>query len=95
VEGLPKLIIAALLGVVVTGAGAWLTWASDVVTEAKAIDLIELHSPYRDDRALVKEALSEVKELRKELFEHQEEFKELAAELKTELRMHHGRTGHE
>jgi hypothetical protein len=63
------MIIAALLGCVVTGAGAWLTWASDVVTEAKAIDLIEIHSPYVEDRKILINHLNEAAELRKELSE--------------------------
>ncbi len=93
--GIPKLIIAALLGCLVTVAGAWLTWASDIVTESKAIDLIENYSPYAKDQALVKEALGEVKLLRQDLSAHKEDFASLDGLLKSELRMHHGQTGHE
>lgn len=93
--GIPKLIIAALLGATVTGAGAWLTWASDIVTESKAIDLIENYSPYAKDQALVKEALEEVKALRKDLSAHTEDFARLDEKLSMELRMHHGAPEHQ
>ena len=62
---LPRLLIAALLGTVLTGAGAWLTWARDVVTEAKAIDLIERHNPYLEDRKILFQGLEELAAIRR------------------------------
>lgn len=61
--GLTKIALGVLLGAAVTGAGAWLTWASDVVTEAKAIDLIETHSPYLEDRKLLMKGLEDIGEI--------------------------------
>ncbi len=59
-NGATKVLLRALLGTVITGAGAWLTWASDVVTEAKAIDLIETHSPYLEDRKILLKGLEDI-----------------------------------
>ena len=70
---LPRLLIAALLGIVISGAGAWLTWARDVVTEAKAIDLIERHNPYLEDRKILFQGLEELKTIRQILLEQQME----------------------
>ena len=66
-EGLAKALVGALVGSVIVGAGAWLTLAGDVVTEAKAIDLIEIHSPYAEDRKILLQGLEEVKGIRNEM----------------------------
>lgn len=62
-EGLLQKIVIALLSVVLTGAGAWLTWGREVRSESKVIDLIETHSPYLEDRKLFERSLVELEKL--------------------------------
>ena len=89
-KGLSKIIIAALLAVVVAGAGAWLTWASDTVTESQAIDLIEIHSPYLVDRKILENSLEEVGELRSAIVELAIAVRELTVKVDHSLDAHHG-----
>ena len=67
-EGMTKAVLGALVGIVITGTGAWFALAGDVVTEAKAIDLIEVHSPYSVDRKILLQGLEEVKGIREQMF---------------------------
>ena len=62
-EGLLQKVVIALLSVVLTGAGAWLTWGREVRSESKVIDLIETHSPYIEDRKLFERSLVQLDEL--------------------------------
>lgn len=66
-NGGAKIIFAATIGALVAGGGAWFTLAGDVVTEAQAIDLIEVHSPYVEDRKIMLQGLEEVKGMRDDM----------------------------
>jgi hypothetical protein len=77
-----KVVLAALVSAVLTGVGAWLTLARDVVTEAQAIDLIESRSPYLEDRKLLEKNLWEVAELRQDMTDLTLAVRELAVEMK-------------
>ena len=45
-----RIVAGALLGALVSGAGAWVIWASEITDEAKVIELIEIYSPYITDK---------------------------------------------
>jgi len=64
VKELPRLLAAALVGIVVSGAGAWVTWGRSVRSEAEVIELIETHNPYLEDRKILFQGLEELSKIR-------------------------------
>ena len=45
-----RIVAAVLLGALVSGAGVWITWASEVTNRAEVIELIDIYSPYITDK---------------------------------------------
>ena len=89
-EGLYQKFIIVLLSVVLTGAGAWLTWGREVRSESKVIDLIETHSPYLEDRKLFEKNLEESAELRRTLIDLAGAVRELTVKVDHVIQTHHG-----
>ena len=87
--GLVKVVLGALVGLVVAGAGAWFALAGDVVTEAQAIDLIEVHSPYIEDRKLLLLNAEETKKLREAVSDLAVSMAKFTLALEYEMAVHH------
>ena len=94
-EGYTKIVIAALLGVTLSGAGAWVTWGRNAIGEPKVIELIETQGPYvRDKRYLeskVDQAAEEIGDLRLEVSMMRTSLAEIATLLKAEFAARHSR----
>ena len=87
--GVGKLVVGALVGLVVAGAGAWFTLAGDVVTRAQAIDLIEVHSPYIEDRKVLLLNAEETIKLREAVSDLAVIMEKFTLRLEYEMEAHH------
>jgi len=54
------LVLAALLGAVVSGASAWISWGRNTVARAEVIELIETRSPYLRDQRAFNDAMEQI-----------------------------------
>ena len=81
-EGYVRLVIAALLGTLLTGAGTWVTWGRNIVDEPKVIELIETRSPYVQDRRYLEKTAETIEEVRLEVVEQGKDLAEIKAILK-------------
>ena len=70
-----RMVVPLLIGALLTGAGAWVTWARTVPSKAEVIELIETRSPYLQDRRLLEERTG------KELTKLREEVEELSVQM--------------
>lgn len=50
----------ALISIVAVGLGAWATLIKDAVSREEAVEIVATHSPYREDRAVIREKLFEL-----------------------------------
>lgn len=66
-EWFPRMVAAALVGAVVTGAGAWITWGRNIQSRDDVIAIVEQHNPYLEDRKVLELAVTEMGKLRDEL----------------------------
>ena len=57
------LVVAALLGALVSGASAWVTLGRQMVTRDEVLQIVEAHSPYLEDRKGVARAIAQLDQL--------------------------------
>jgi len=61
----PRSVMVAILGVALSSVASVSAWAvtsvNDRPTEAKVKDMVEVHSPYYQDRSMILQALMEIK----------------------------------
>jgi len=62
-----RAIVALLVGALLTGAGAWVTWARTIPSKAEVIELIETRSPYVVDRKLLEDNAERQKRMEERL----------------------------
>jgi len=55
-----ELTLAAVLGALVSGAGAWVTLGRSVTTRADVVELIETRSPYIEDKRILNDAIEQL-----------------------------------
>jgi DNA-binding transcriptional MerR regulator len=81
-----RLVIAALLGALLSGAGAWITWGRSVLNANEIKEIVKTQSPYVVDKKAIeqrtKENTEELKKLREEIKELSGDSKEIKALLK-------------
>lgn len=76
-----ELTLAALLGAMVSGAGAWVTMGRSVATRDEVIGLIGTHSPYLKDQRVLNDAIEQLYMLASE----QQQIREQLARIETRL----------
>lgn len=66
-NGIGKVVLSALIGVVVAGSGAWLSLASRTPTREEVKEIMDRESPYMLDRKLIQDRIGRSEDAIKQL----------------------------
>lgn len=86
---LVTITLSVLMGALISGAGAWVTWGRSIVDEPKVIELIETRSPYLYDKKLLLERLHKLDSLEDSVDEVKGDIRELKVLIQRYLQENH------
>ena len=91
-QDLFKMIAAALLGALLAGGGAYVSFARNIPTRAEVVEMIEIRSPYQMDKQLIfnnikanGEQIAEMKVQVRELIQSQNKSSEALIKVATKV----------